>query len=140
MSKRKKKNTGMKKDSPLSSLCTTLIHLLVVLVAIIYIYKGAVLCYSYGYRIFKEPPMTTSPGRTVTVTIPEDITAVSMGKLLESKGLSRDSKLVVLQYYCSEYRKDLKAGTYELNTSMTVEEMFERMSLGEDWEEGGEAG
>ena len=34
----------------------------------------------------------------------------------------------------SEYRKDLKAGTYELSTSMTVDEMLKTMAQKEDIE------
>ena len=60
----------------------------------------------------------------------------ALGELLEAKGLIRDKTLFVLQYFCSEYRKELKAGTYELKSSMTAEEMFAVMAgHGEEEEE-----
>ena len=38
-----------------------------------------------------------------------------------------DAKLFTLQYYLSEYVKDVGAGTFELSTSMTAEEMMAAM-------------
>lgn len=106
-------------------------------VAVVYlIYRGAGICYDYGYRIFTEPAMTVGEGRTVTVSITEDMSAMEIGELLESRGLVRDAKLFVLQYYLSEHIKDVKPGTFELSTAMTVEDMMAVMAeTGE--EEGG---
>ena len=97
--------------------------LLVVVVAIL-IYKGAQKCYDYGFRIFTEPAMTLTEGHDVEITIPVDFSAKQLGELFETNGLSRDSKLFILQYYCSEYKDDIKGGTYTVNTSMTTEEML----------------
>lgn len=123
----------MKNDGVLGTLVSTVLHAAILIVAVVLIYRGAVMCYEYGYRIFQEPPISKGEGRVVSVTIPADYTVKSMASLLESKGLIRDSKLLILQYFCSEYREDIKAGTYELNTAMTAEEMFSVMA-GEVWE------
>lgn len=99
------------------------------LVVIIYvIIQGAKMCYDYGFRIFTEKPMASTTGRDVTVTIPVDFSAKELGELFEKNGLSRDSKLLILQYYCSEYKDDIKGGEYTLNTTMTAEEMFESIA------------
>lgn len=100
------------------------------LVAVIYVIcRGAAICYDYGYRIFTEPAMSTEAnGRAVTVTVGSDMSPLDIGKLFESRGLIRDAKLFVLQYYLSEYREDVKAGVFELNTSMTVEDMMAVMA------------
>lgn len=108
-------------------------------VAIVYlIYRGTGICYDYGYRIFTEPAMTVGEGRIVEVSITEDMSALEIGKLLESRGLVRDAKLFVLQYYLSEYIKDVKPGTFELSTAMTVEDMMAVMA--ETGEEDGDGG
>ncbi len=107
-----------------------------VVVVILAVYRGAVICYDYGYRIFTEPAMTVGEGRTITVAVTEDMSALDIGKLFESKGLIRDSRLFVLQYYLSEFRKEVGPGTFELSTSMTVEEMMEAMTVSP--EDGGE--
>lgn len=111
----------------------------VMAVAVVYlIYRGAGICYEYGYRIFTEPAMTTGEGRTVTVTISPDMSASDIGKLFEGRGLIRDARLFVLQYYLSEYREDVGPGTFELSTAMTVEEMMQAMVVVTDEEEEGE--
>ncbi len=93
-----------------------------------FIYQGALTCYDYGYRIFTEPAVSSGTGRTVTVVIPKDMTAQEMGELFEGKGLIKDSKLFILQYYGSEFRKDIQPGTFQLSTAMTAEEMMEVMA------------
>lgn len=110
-------------------------------VAVVYlIYRGAGICYDYGYRIFTEPAMTVGEGRTVSVSITEDMSALEIGELLESRGLVRDAKLFVLQYYLSEYIKDVKPGTFELSTAMTVEDMMAVMAETGEEEGAGESG
>lgn len=102
------------------------------ILAVYIIYRGAVTCYDYGYRIFTEPAVSAGEGRTVTVTVTEDMSAREIGELFENKGLIRDANLFVLQFYLSEYRGDFKPGEYELSTAMTVEEMMEVMSPAEE--------
>ncbi|MCM1063012.1 MAG: aminodeoxychorismate lyase [Eubacterium sp.] len=100
----------------------------VVLFAIHIIYNGAMLAYDYGYRIFTEPAVSAGEGRSITVSITEDMSVADIGELFETKGLVRDGKLFVIQYYLSEFQKDVGPGTFELSTSMTVEEMMEAMA------------
>jgi len=96
------------------------------------IYKGAMRGYEFGYKGFADEPMTTGEGRSVTVTVTEGMSAKEMGELLYDRGLIDDKQLFNVQYMLSEYRKDLKAGTYELSTSMTVDEMLKTMAQKED--------
>ena len=92
--------------------------------------KTAYTAYDYGYRIFQEPPMsTTGEGREVNVSISENMDPREMGEMLLQKGLIRDANLFVLQYHLSEFKKDLLAGEYTLSTAMTVEEMLECMTI-----------
>lgn len=102
---------------------------LVVAVAVVFvIYRGAAICYDYGYRIFTEPAMTTEEtSRTIQVTVTEDMSVMDIGELMQNKGLSRDGKLFALQYLLSEYREDVKPGTYEVNTAMTSEQIMAAM-------------
>ena len=95
---------------------------------VMFTYKYALLAYDYGYRIFGETPLTSGDGRTVTITIEEDDDVKTIGKRLENKGLIRDGELFVLQELISDYHGDLLPGTYQLNTSMTAEQMMEVMS------------
>ena len=106
----------------------TILQILLVAAIVYACYKGAQTAYNYGYRVFTEKPVAATVGNDVEITIPVDFTAKQLGEIFEKKGLSRDSKLLILQYYCSEYRKNIKPGTYTLNTTMTAEEMFESIA------------
>lgn len=114
----------MKPINIISAVAGTVVRVVVAILVVYLIYRGANLCYVYGYRIFAEPAMTTGEGRTVTVTVTEEMSPLEIGKLFESRGLVRDARLFMLQYYLSEYYKDVKPGTFELSTRMTAEEMM----------------
>lgn len=96
------------------------------------IYRGAEICFDYGYRIFTEPAISAGEGRTVTVAITEDMSPADIGRLFESRGLVRDARLFTLQYYLSEFREEVGPGIFELSTSMTAEEMMEAMVIPEE--------
>ena len=125
----------MKTSSVVGVILGTIFRIVCTVLIVVVIYKGAVFCYDYGYRIFTEPAISTGTGRTVTVTIPKGMSAKEMGELLANQGLVEDPTLFILQYYASEYRKDIKAGTFELSTAMTAEEMMKVMATPQDTEE-----
>ena len=112
-----------------------LLKVLVAIVVIVVVYKGAVTAYDYGYRIFQEPPMTESPGTDIQVDITMGKSALQIGEILEDKGLIRDAYLFYIQNLLSHYKDELKAGSYILNTSMTMEEMMEIMSADSEGEQ-----
>ncbi len=118
----------MKTGSVVGAVCGAVFRVAVVVFAVFAIYRGATLCYDYGYRIFTEPAVSAGEGRTVTVAITSEMSATDIGRLLEDKGLVRDAKLFALQYLLSEYKKDVRPGVFELSTAMTAEEMMERMA------------
>ncbi len=114
--------------SLIAAVCGTILKVAMAVFVIMLIYRGAIMAYDYGYRVFEEPAISAGEGRVVSVTITEDMSPKEMGQLFLSKGLIRDDRLFVVQYYCSEFRKDLKTGDFELSTAMTVEEMMEAMT------------
>lgn len=122
----------MKPINIIGAVASVIIRVVLAIVVVYYIYNGAMTCYDYGYRIFTEPAMTVGEGRVVTVNITSDMSASDIGKLFESRGLVRDAKLFTLQYYLSEYLKDVKPGVFELNTNMTAEEMMAVMAASKD--------
>lgn len=130
----------MKPGNVIISVVGAIFRMAVIVFAVYAIYRGALLCYDYGYRIFTEPAVSSGEGRTVTVAITEDMSVSEIGQLLENKGLIRDAKLFVLQYYLSEYRKDVKPGIFELSTSMTVEEMMAAMVPEDNGDDDGTTG
>ena len=118
----------MKTTTVVGAVLGAIIRVLAVVAVVYLIYEGSVICYDYGFRIFTAPAMTTEErARTVRVTITSDMSAFDIGELFEDKGLVRDAKLFALQYYLSEYLKDVEPGVFELNTSMTAEDMMAAM-------------
>lgn len=125
----------MKARDIVISVCETILKVAIIAVIVMFIYRGALLAYDYGYRIFEEAPMSEGEGREVVITIPEGMSAKEMGELLFKRGLIRDEKLFRIQYFLSEYKDELLPGTYALRTNMTVEEMLQAMTVSSDEEE-----
>ena len=130
----------MKSSNLIMAVLGAIFRVVVAIAAVYIIYQGAILCYNYGYRIFTEPALSAGEGRTVTVAITDDTSPKEIGQLFENKGLVRDARLFMLQYYLSEYVKDVKPGVFDLSTSMTAEEMMEAMTVTEDGDQDQSAG
>lgn len=73
--------------------------------------------YQFGYDVFNQQPMSPGEGQEVTVVIKEDASVYQIGKTLESKGLIKDAKVFFVQEKLSNYRGQLKPGTYLLSTA-----------------------
>lgn len=118
----------------ISALMTTL-RIVVTVVVIIVIYRGAMTAYDYGYRLFAEGPMGVGDGQSVTVYIPEGAGVGEIGDILVANGLVKDSKLFYLQNLISAHRNDLKSGVYELSTGMDAFDIMEVLGADEEVEE-----
>lgn len=105
----------------------TVFRVVVAAVVLMFIYRYSLMAYDYGYRIFGEEPVDEEPGRDVTIEVAESDDAQDIGLMLEQKGLIRDSKLFVIHEKLSGSETGIASGTYELNTTMTVDEMLDIM-------------
>ena len=114
----------MKIDKMIMKTITTVLKVVLAVVVVMLVYKGATLAYDYGYRVFAQEPMSAAPGFDMDIVVEDGMGPKEIGVLLESKGLIKDGTLFYLQNILSKYKGDLKAGTYTLNTSMTTEEMM----------------
>ena len=106
----------------------TAFKIIAAVLIIMFVFKYTGVAYEYGYRLFGEQPITSGEGRTVSVTIPEGADAKKVGEILETKGLIRDAKLFVLQEMFSDYHDCVLPGEFELNTSMTADQMLAVLS------------
>ena len=111
------------------SVFSTVFKIVLAIIIVMLVYKWSLLAYDYGQRVFNEPPMSAGSGRTVTVVVSEGDSAKEIGEKLEKSGLIRDAMLFRIQEMLSAYKDELQPGTYELNTSMTTEEMMEIMAM-----------
>jgi len=131
--------TGMKATSIVGAVAGLIFRVAAAVVVVYLIYQGAIISYDYGYRIFTEPAMSSEDGaRTVSVTVTSDMSPWDIGELLENRGLVRDGRLFALQFYLSEYYKDVGPGVFELNTAMTAEDIMAAMVQEKPEEEDGE--
>ncbi len=84
--------------------------------------------YEFSYDIFNEQAASKPPGKDVVVTIDDGMSTVRIGEIMEEKGLSDSRWLFTVQMKLSDYGKDVKPGTYQLNSSMTPTEMLKVMA------------
>lgn len=110
------------------SIFSTVFKVVLAIIIVMLVYKWSLTAYEYGQRVFNEPPMTAGEGRTVTVVVEEGESAKEIAEDLEMNGLIRDANLFRVQEMLSAYKGKMKPGVYELNTSMTSEEMMAIMS------------
>ena len=120
----------------LGAITAMIARIAIAAVVIIVVFKLAVGAYDFGFQAFADIPKDEGDGRTVSVVISADQDSKDVGKLLENKGLIDNANVFYVQEMLSEYKGQIKPGTYELNTAMSVEEMLEIM-CGQD-EEGTE--
>ena len=105
----------------------------VVFVAIVmFILNTSVKAYDYGYRVFAEEPVSVGEGRTISVIVEEADSVKDVGEMLQEKGLIRDANLFMVQELLSEQHGKIRAGIYDLNTSMTSQDMLAVMAAESD--------
>ena len=110
------------------SIFATVFKVVLAVIIVMMVYKWSLVAYEYGTRVFNEPPMSAGEGRTITVVIEKGSTVSEIAQVLEKKGLIRDADLFRIQEMLSAYKGKLQAGTYELKTSMTTDEIMRIMA------------
>ena len=98
-----------------------------VLICLGLVYLGQT-TYRYTHAVFSEAAMEEKPGRNVKITIPEDVSAKKFAEVLEKNGLIESATVFQIQMKMAFFGETVKAGTYELNTSMKPGEIFEILS------------
>ena len=98
--------------------------------AAILIVTGARSAYSFGHGIFYAPAMEEEPGTVKSVRLDGDESVEEVGKILKKAGLIRDPRAFTLQAKCYGY--EVKAGTYELNTSKDSKELIDILKEDQD--------
>lgn len=102
---------------------------------VMFIFRTSVTAYNYGFRVFAEEPMSLGEGRTISVYVENVDSVKEIGKMLQERGLIRDANLFVIQEFLSENHGKLQPGIYDLNTTMTSQEMIAVMAAQPETEE-----
>lgn len=119
----------------IGSAIETIIKIAAVVFLVTFVYDAAIKAYDYGYRVFAEEPVSVGDGRTISISVEASDSVRDIGKNLEEKGLIRDANLFFVQELLSEYHGKIQPGIYDLNTSMTNDEMMAIMSAEAEEEE-----
>lgn len=129
------KQIASKAGSLLGSVLSLALKIAIGVFIITFVYSQTLKAYDFGLRVFNEPAVAVAPGKDITVSITEGKSYWDIANILEDKGLVRDAKLAYAQIWASEYRENMKPGSFVLNTSMTTEEMLAVMAYDEDEQE-----
>lgn len=107
------------------SICIKVAIFILICLGLVYLGQTT---YKYTHAVFSEEAMEEAPGRVIKLTIPETVSAKKFAKVLEENGLIEDSGIFLVQMKMAKFGDTVKAGTYELNTSMKPSEMFKILS------------
>lgn len=92
--------------------------------AAVFIFWAGKTAYQFAYDVFDQEAMSPGDGQEVTVVIPEGATVYQIGEILESKGLIEDARVFYVQEKLSNYKGQLKSGTYLLSTAYTPDRIM----------------
>lgn len=107
----------------------TVFRVAVYIILALVLFYGCTYAYSYGQKVFSSRGMEAKPGTDIKVTIKNGTTVKKLGSILEDYGLIEDDFIFYLQTIAFEYKKVIP-GTYNLNTSMSGEEIITALSNG----------
>ncbi len=106
------------------------INILVLAVMLMLIYTYAGKGFEFGKAIFTEKGMTSEENaRPVVITIPKNSSTGDIARIVEEAGLVEDKNVFMIQLALSEYKDDIKAGTYTLSTSDTPTGIIEKLAM-----------
>ena len=134
MSKKSKKRTA-KRGEIAGNAVYAIIKIVTVVVAVMLVYRAGGIAYEYGERLFGEPAMDAAPGVDVVIAVDESDSESDVGEKLEKAGLIRDKNVFIVQEMLIGFKNGIQPGIYTLNTSQTIEQMLQIMSVIPDTEE-----
>lgn len=124
----RKKEKGAAARNAAGNAIGMIFNFVIIVVAVMIIYRCAISAYYYGIRIYGEPAMSAEPGTEVTVTVTDGMDFEGIADMMYENGLVRDKTLFRIQEWLSNYSEDgFVEGTYTLSTAMTPEEMMDVM-------------
>lgn len=133
--KKKQQNAALEASKISMKIIRISLKVIVAAILVMFLYKGTTMAYSYGYAIFNDVPMEEKPGTDISVTIDKNASMREVGKVSESEGLVDNGFVFYIQTKMIEKGKSIKPGRYELNTSMTAEDMIKIMAADEKAED-----
>lgn len=107
------------------SICLKVAMLVLIVLGIIYLGQTT---YRYTRAVFSNEAYEEAPGKNAKVKIPQDVSAKELAGILEENGLIEDADIFYIQMKMENFGDTVKAGEYELNSSMSPSEIFKILS------------
>lgn len=107
------------------SICLKVALFVLIVLGIVYLGQTT---YQYTRAVFSDEAYEAEPGKNATIKIPADITSKELAEILEENGLIEDAVVFGYQMKMADFGDTVKAGEYELSSSMTPSEMFQILS------------
>lgn len=107
------------------SICLKVALFVMIVLGIVYLGQTT---YHYTHAVFSDGAYEAAPGTTAVVKIPKDISVKDLAEILEENGLIEDATVFRYQMKMSDFGDTVKAGEYELNSSMAPSEIAKILS------------
>ena len=98
------------------------------LVILYLLIKLFLFAYGFAYQVFANEAYEPKNKATVTVTVNEDTSIISIAETLKKEGVIGNPYAFILRYRFSKYNEELKAGTYEVGPAMKTDEILSILS------------
>ncbi|MGN0335625.1 MAG: endolytic transglycosylase MltG [Lachnospiraceae bacterium] len=101
------------------------IKVVLIVVIMLGIVRLGQMAYVYSHAVFYQESMEEAPGRNVSLELKKDVSSKDLARFLEENGIVEDAAIFRVQMKVLDFDDTVKAGKYELNTSMTPKEILE---------------
>ena len=114
----------------------SVVRILVYVLILLFIIHLGKTAYGLGYEVFNQKPLDEPVNaKDISVTVTEEMSVYQIGEMLKEKGLVEKPMVFWMQEKVSDYRGALEAGTYEVTTAQTIDEMLAIMARADVEEE-----
>ena len=107
------------------SICLRVAMLVLIVLGIIYLGQTT---YQYSRAVFSDAAYEEEPGKNAKISVPHDISEKEFAEILESNGLIENAVVFRIQMKMGGFGNTVKAGDYELNSSMAPSEIIKILS------------
>ena len=111
------------------SICLKVALFVLIVLGIVYLGQTT---YRYTRAVFSDEAYEAEPGKNATIKVPADISVKEFSEILEENGLIEDAVVFGYQMKMADFGDTVKAGEYELSSSMSPSEMFQILSETEE--------
>lgn len=118
------KNSNKKVKKTLNIVLGLLINLVIVLILV----QAFSMAFNFGYKVFADISCDANDTVNRDVTILPDSSTMEIVDTLVDAGVVKDKYVVLVKIKLGKYNSKLMPGTYQLNPSMTMDEVLDVIS------------